>query len=425
MAMLPRTGTSPAYGDSPAYVEGAGYGETAYAGEDYPAAQGYVGGAAATPRQALSSMRLAPSTDFADDPESADDSGAFAYGFVRSTDYAGGSGPLGPLDGMGLLDPPADFFGNPAVPDNGTVAGEGEAGGATGVLDSEAAGFFGAAPAEVTSFDLPAADAATGFFGGAAPAEVTSFDLPAADQATGFFGDAAPAEATSFDLPAATPDRSGKAGRLGRSRPAKAPSRTVGRRRGRSGDRRLWIALGGLTVVAVVAIVAIVLTAFPSGPSGPSHTLVTPDRISSFLRRPALEQQMNVGQLRKDVVAMSSGQASHVVEAVYEAGTSTSGQTPQIVLFIGGNLANASPQASVTSFTQRFKGARVTSAGQMAGDAACVNATASVPGSVAMCAWFDNDSFGEVVSPTMNATQLGTAMRSIRPDVELIAKKKQ
>jgi hypothetical protein len=375
-------------------------------------------------------MRLAPSTDFDDDAES-DGSGAFAYGFVRSTDYAGGSGPLGPLDGTGLLDPPAEFFGHPVAADHGPGAGQADAGGATGVLDREATGLFGgAAPAEVTSFDLPAAEAATGFFGGAAPAEVTSFDLPAAralpaaEAATGFFSDA-PAEATSFDLPAAAPERGGKIGRLGRSRPARTPSRTVGRRRGRSGDRRLWIVLGGLTVAAVVAVVTIVMTAFPSGPTGPAHTLVTPDKIGSFLRRPALEQQMNVGQLRKDVVAMSSGQASHVVEAVYEAGTSTAGQTPQIVLFIGGNLANASPQASVTSFTQRFKGARVTSAGQMAGEAACVNATASVPGSVAICAWFDNDSFGEVVSPTMNATQLSNAMRSIRPNLELIAKQKE
>jgi len=32
------------------------------------------------------------------------------------------------------------------------------------------------------------------------------------------------------------------------------------------------------------------------------------------------------------------------------------GQHPQIVLFIGGNLLNASPMVSVTSFTQRFKG---------------------------------------------------------------------
>jgi hypothetical protein len=176
---------------------------------------------------------------------------------------------------------------------------------------------------------------------------------------------------------------------------------------------------------AAVAIVAIVVTAFPSGPGGPAHSLVTPDRMGAFIRRPALEQQMNVGQLRKDVINMSSGQASHVVEAVYEAGTSTSGATPQIILFIGGNLANASPTDSVTSFTQRFRGAQITSAGPLGGEAACVNATASQPGSVAMCTWFDNDSFGEVVSPTMNAATLAKTMRSIRPDLELIVHKKQ
>jgi len=91
----------------------------------------------------------------------------------------------------------------------------------------------------------------------------------------------------------------------------------------------------------------------------------------------------------------------------------------------GGGAAGWSPMVSVTSFTQRFKGASTTSSGSLGGEAACVNATATEPGSVAMCAWFDNDSFGEVVSPTMNATALANTMRQIRPHVELIAKQKQ
>ena len=132
---------------------------------------------------------------------------------------------------------------------------------------------------------------------------------------------------------------------------------------------------------------------------------------------------MNVSQLRQDVVSMSSGQASHVVEGVYEAGNSNAGSTPQIILLIGGNLANASPVDSVASFTKRFKGATITSAGSLGGKAVCVNATASEPGSVAMCAWFDNDSFGEVVSPTMKASQLASAMRQVRPKVEQIVPK--
>ena len=53
-----------------------------------------------------------------------------------------------------------------------------------------------------------------------------------------------------------------------------------------------------------------------------------------------------------------------------------------------------------------------------------MNATASEPGSVAMCAWFDNDSFGEVVSPTMNVSALANTMRQIRPHVELVVEQK-
>ena len=238
---------------------------------------------------------------------------------------------------------------------------------------------------------------------------------------SGFFGHVDPA-GTSIDLPAASPGRGPKTGGTGALLRPRPGSRPAGRRRGRSGDRRLWFALAGVVVVFAGALAAIFTLAFPSGPGGPDHSLVTPDKLNAFIRRPALEQQMNVGQLRQDVVDMSAGQARHVVEAVYEAGDSTSGTTPQIVLFIGGNLLNASPKVSVTSFTQRFKGAGITSAGSLGGEAACVNATASEPGSVAMCAWFDNDSFGEVVSPTMNASALANTMRQIRPHVELVVR---
>ena len=240
---------------------------------------------------------------------------------------------------------------------------------------------------------------------------------------SGFFDHVDPAD-TSIDLPAASLGRGAKTGGTGALLRPRPGNRPAGRRRGRSGDRRLWFALAGVVVVFGGALAAIFMLAFPSGPGGPDHTLVTPDKLNSFIRRPALEQQMNVGQLRQDVVNMSSGQARHVVEAVYEAGDSTSGTTPQIVLFIGGNLLNASPKVSVTSFTQRFKGAHITSAGSLGGEAACVNATASEPGSVAMCAWFDNDSFGEVVSPTMNASALANTMRQIRPHVELVVEQK-
>jgi hypothetical protein len=40
-----------------------------------------------------------------------------------------------------------------------------------------------------------------------------------------------------------------------------------------------------------------------------------------------------------------------------------------------------------------------------------------------MCAWFDNDSFGEIVSPTMNATTLASSMQTVRPSVEQVSGK--
>jgi len=41
---------------------------------------------------------------------------------------------------------------------------------------------------------------------------------------------------------------------------------------------------------------------------------------------------------------------------------------------------------------------------------------------VAMCVWFDNDSFGELVSSTMTPAQLATAMNSVRPNFEQYTK---
>ena len=355
--------------------DGPGYVAAEYASGQFPAGIGAIGElSAGMPDLAATGMLAA--TGILDSTGISDHVELYNYhpGAAAATQgFLGAPAPVGTLDATGI-DPPG-YLDDPARGDHGIVLDGAEAGDATGVLE-----------------------------GG-----------------SGFFDDAAPAEITAFDLPAESQSRGGKTGGTGALLRPRPGSRPVGRRRGRSGDRRLWFALGGVVVVFVGAIVAIVMVAFPSGPGGPAHTLVTPNQLNAFTRRPALEQQMNVAQLRQDVVTTSSGQARHVVEAVYEAGNSTSGSTPQIILFIGGNLLNASPQVSVTSFTQRFKGAKITSAGGL-GEAACVNATASQPGSVAMCAWFDNDSFGEVVSPTMNASALANAMRQIRPHVELVAK---
>jgi hypothetical protein len=132
---------------------------------------------------------------------------------------------------------------------------------------------------------------------------------------------------------------------------------------------------------------------------------------------------MNAKELQQQVVAKSAGQASDVVDAVYEANSGAgAGTSPQVILFIGGHLSGVSPTGFITSFTNEFKGASSIGAGGMGGQAACVNAQQNVAGSVALCTWADNDTFGLVASPTMDAAQLGAEMRAIRPDVEHVTK---
>ena len=203
---------------------------------------------------------------------------------------------------------------------------------------------------------------------------------------------------------------------------AKGSGRRTGRRRGRSNDHRLWLALLGVVVAAAAAIIGILKFEFPSH-SGPAHTMETPASIGSYLRTVDMEKQTKVNELRAEVIKMSSGQASNVQSAVYESGNSAAGSTEQIVMFIGGHLANAAPASSIASFTQKFAGATVVSAGSLGGQAACVEEAPGTSDSVAMCVWFDNDSFGEIVSPTMNATSLANVMRTMRPSLEIVDKK--
>jgi hypothetical protein len=203
---------------------------------------------------------------------------------------------------------------------------------------------------------------------------------------------------------------------------AKAEGRRTGRRRGRSNDHRLWLALLGVLVVAAAAIFGILKFEFPSH-GGPTHRMTNPPRIGSYMRTVDMEKETKLNQLRSEVIKMSSGQASGVVSAVYESGNSAAGNTVQIVMFIGGHLANAAPASSIGSFTQKFPGATVVSAGTLGGKAACVEEAPGTSTSVAMCVFFDNDSFGEIVSPTMKADVLAGVMRTMRPSLEIVVKK--
>ena len=216
---------------------------------------------------------------------------------------------MGTLDTSGLARP-ADAT---MIDGHAPILGGAEAADATGVLDGGTAStYFAEAPAfgAAQAFSpAPAyADEATGYDGDttAYAGDETAFAGAHPSGAAPSFGSAAAAEVTSLDLPAAASfdrgpadgatnsgatntgttgnwaTKTGGTGALLRPR----STRPAGKRRGGSGDRRLWFALGGVLIVAAAAITAIVLVAFPSGPSGPAHTLVSPNKLGAFGRRP-------------------------------------------------------------------------------------------------------------------------------------------
>jgi hypothetical protein len=188
-----------------------------------------------------------------------------------------------------------------------------------------------------------------------------------------------------------------------------------------SSDRRLWLAVLGVVIAVAAAITAILKFEVPSH-GGPVHTMQIPARIGSFARADDMESVTQLAGLRNGVIQVSPGQASNVKSAVYESGNQAAGSTVQIIMFTGGHLASAAPAASITGFSQKFAGATVVSAGSLGGKAACAEEGATTSSQVSMCVWFDNDSFGEIVSPTMNATTLATVMRTVRPDLETVVK---
>ena len=132
-------------------------------------------------------------------------------------------------------------------------------------------------------------------------------------------------------------------------------------------------------------------------------------------QQPALAAGMGASALRTAIVANSNGEASHVVDAVYEDSTGPAAKAgPLIILFVGGNLAG-SATSFIDGLTKALPGAFVINAGSLQGQAACVP---SVSGHLAECAWADNDTFGVIASPVLSATQLATELRLMRPLVE-------
>ncbi len=197
--------------------------------------------------------------------------------------------------------------------------------------------------------------------------------------------------------------------------PAVSRSPRSSRRGRRHAIRKLrWLLAGIAAAVAAVVVVVVFLRPEPAG--GTRHTLVTPVAVGAWAQAPTLARQMKAEQLKSSIVSDSSGEAAHVVDAVYEqvAGPAAS-SGPQIVLFIGGNLSGTSASSFISSFIGKLPGALAASPGSLGGKAACVP---SQGGRLAECAWADNDTFGVLASPTLGAAALATQLRKLRPAVE-------
>ncbi|MGH3302830.1 MAG: hypothetical protein ACRDOK_14330 [Streptosporangiaceae bacterium] len=192
----------------------------------------------------------------------------------------------------------------------------------------------------------------------------------------------------------------------------KRAARARARRRHRTLVR--VIALVGTVVVVPAAAFGVVRSGLLRS-SGPDHTISMPPRLLGYTQEPGLAKGMNAPALRGDIVKKGSGEATHVVDGVYEdnAGTGPT-SSPLIILFIGGNLSG-SASSFIASFTGMLPGAFSTGAGKLGGQAACVPGTSGRP---AECAWADNDTFGLFASPALSASVLGKDMRAMRPLVE-------
>ena len=172
--------------------------------------------------------------------------------------------------------------------------------------------------------------------------------------------------------------------------------------------RSVWV-IAGVGCVAAGAFGYEYFTA-----SGQPHAISTPQRIGAYVQEPTLATGMGASALRTQIVSKGSGEASHVVDAVYEDSTGAAAKSgPLIILFVGGHLSG-SAGSFIGGLTQ-VAGAFVTGSGSLGGQAACVPGAA---GHLTECAWADNDTFGVLASPTLSASALGAELRQMRPALE-------
>lgn len=147
-----------------------------------------------------------------------------------------------------------------------------------------------------------------------------------------------------------------------------------------------------------------------------AHVVTVPASVGSFTKSPTVDRA-TAQALRSKVVGGAAGEVKNVVAAVYEqtTGPGTS-QGPQIVVFIGGNLTGGGSAGEfISGFMTQLRGSFTTSPGRLGGQAACAPGRNGGP---AECAWADNDTFGVIVSATLDAAGLANEMRMMRSLVE-------
>jgi hypothetical protein len=173
-----------------------------------------------------------------------------------------------------------------------------------------------------------------------------------------------------------------------------------------------WILItSAALLVVVLAAGGYLLTA-----SQQAHTITIPGRLGLYLKEPTLDSS-TAQALRSKVVAGAAGEVRNVVAAVYEQSTGPgTSDGPQIIVFIGGNITGGGSAGSfIGGFMSQVHGSFSTSPGTLGGQAACAPGSNGGP---AECAWADDDTFGVVVSATLNADGLAGEMRQLRSLVE-------
>jgi hypothetical protein len=195
-----------------------------------------------------------------------------------------------------------------------------------------------------------------------------------------------------------------------------------GSRRRWTGNRRQWMALSAILVVAGGAIGGVLKLEQSPGSAtsiGQMYVIVAPRQVGAFSSNPSLGRQMNIISLLDDVIKSAQGQVSEAVSGVYQEGNSDPDSNSQIFMFVGGHLANANIAGSIKEIKETASDVRDVPAGSLGGMAACGLLSSAQSAQSAMCVWFDDDSFGELVSPTMTPAELANVLASVRPDFEL------